>query len=162
MQRGSCGIVAAADAREPDPAAAASVRTAKTGTQYKADADMQAVLDELALLGGNPIETLTPDEAGKQPTPADAVFSLLKKRGKDTSPAALAPDVMSADRQIPGAVGKLAARVYTPAGAGLFPGVVYFRGGGWSSAISRSTMAVRAACPSKHRQLCCRWTIASP
>ena len=104
---------------------------AKTGTAFKADADMQAVLDELALLGGKPIETLTPDEARKQPTPADAVMSLLKKKGKDTSPAALVPGVTSVDRDIQGATGNIPARIYTPDGAGPFPVVVYFHGGGW-------------------------------
>lgn len=104
---------------------------AKTGTAYKADADMQAVLDELVSLGGKPIETLTPAEARKQPTPTDAVMSVLKKKGKDTSPAALVPGVTSVDREIQGAMGSLLARIYTPDGAGPFPVVVYFHGGGW-------------------------------
>ena len=104
---------------------------AQTGTRYKADADMQAVLDELATLGGKPIETLSVEEARRQPTPTDAVVSLLKKRGKDTSPTALVPGVTSVDREIDGAAGKVPARVYTPAGAGPFPVVVYFHGGGW-------------------------------
>ena len=104
---------------------------AKTGTRYKADADMQAVLDELASMGGKPIETLTPAEARKQPTPADAVTALLKKQGKDTSPTALVPGVTSVDREIPGAAGNIPARIYTPDGAGPFPVIVYFHGGGW-------------------------------
>lgn len=57
--------------------------------------------------------------------------SLLKKKGKDTSPTALVPGVTSVDREIPGAAGNMPARVYTPAGAGPFPVVVYFHGGGW-------------------------------
>ena len=115
------------------PALAADPATAmaKTGTRYKADADMQAVLDELASLGGKPIETLTPEEARKQPTPTDAVMSLLRKQGKDTTPTVLVPGVTSVDREIDGAAGKIPARVYTPAGAGPFPVVVYFHGGGW-------------------------------
>ncbi|RZI76874.1 MAG: alpha/beta hydrolase [Pseudomonas sp.] len=104
---------------------------AKTGTKYKADADMQAVLDELASMGGKPIETLTPEEARKQPTPADAVMSLLKKQGKDTAPTALVPGVTSVDREITGAAGNIPARIYTPDGPGPFPVVVYFHGGGW-------------------------------
>ena len=36
---------------------------AKTGTLFKANADMQAVLDALAALNGKPIESLTPEEA---------------------------------------------------------------------------------------------------
>ena len=111
--------------------AATSSAMSKTGTAFKADADMQAVLDELAALGGKPIESLTPEEARKQPTPADAVMSLLKKKGKDTSPTALVPGVTSVDRDIPGAAGNIAARIYTPDGPGPFPVVVYFHGGGW-------------------------------
>ena len=131
-----CSSVATGAALLPDVASAAdkpaaSAAQQKTGTAPKADADMQAVLDELAQLGGKPIETLTPVEARKQPTPSDAVMSLLKKQGKDTSPSALVPGVTSVDREIPGAAGNLPARVYTPDGAGPFPVVVYFHGGGW-------------------------------
>ena len=114
-----------------DKPAAMAPAMSKTGTQYKADADMQAVLDELASLGGKPIETLTPEEARKQPTPADAVVSLLKKKGKDTAPTALVPAVTSVDREIAGAAGSLPARIYTPDGSGPFPVIVYFHGGGW-------------------------------
>ena len=117
-------------AQAADNSAAASMLT-KTGTKFKADADMQSVLNELASLGGKPIESLTPEEARKQPTPTDAVMSLLKKQGKDISPAALVPGVTSIDREIPGAAGNIPARIYTPDGAGPFPVVVYFHGGGW-------------------------------
>ena len=115
----------------PVVATARAANMQKTGTKYKADADMQAVLDELGSLGGKPIETLTPEEARKQPTPADAVKKLLEKNGKPTSPEALVPGVTSTDREIPGPTGPLPARVYTPAGAGPFPVVIYFHGGGW-------------------------------
>ncbi|WP_237288483.1 alpha/beta hydrolase [Variovorax sp. PAMC 28711] len=112
-------------------ARAADAATSVTGTKFKADADMQGVLQELAALGGKPIESLTPEEARKQPTPADAVMAVLKKQGKDTAPTALVPGVTSVDTEVGGAVGKLPARVYTPDGAGPFPVVVYFHGGGW-------------------------------
>ena len=103
----------------------------KTGTRFKADADMQAVLDTLGSLNGKPIETLEPAEARKQPTPTDAVMTLLKKQGKDTSPTALVPGVTSIDTTIAGASGSLPVRIYTPDGPGPFPVVVYFHGGGW-------------------------------
>jgi len=112
-------------------AMAADASTSATGTRYKADADMQRVLAELAGLGGKPIESLTPEEARKQPTPADAVMSILQKQGKDTAPTALVPGVNSVDMEVGGAAGKLPARVYTPDGPGPFPVVVYFHGGGW-------------------------------
>lgn len=90
---------------------------------------MQAVLDQLAALGGKPIETLTPAEARKQPTPTDAVKALLTKQGKPTTPDAA---VKSVDRTIPGPAGALPVRIYTPANAtGVLPVVVYYHGGGW-------------------------------
>ena len=41
------------------------------------------------------------------------------------------PGVTSSDREIAGAAGNMAVRIYTPAGAGPHPVVVYFHGGGW-------------------------------
>lgn len=111
--------------------AAPSDAMGKTGTKYKADADMQMVLDKLAALGGKPIETLTPAEARKQPTPTDAVMAVLKKQGKDTTPTAMVPGVTSVDREITGAAGNIPARIYTPDGPGPFPVIVYYHGGGW-------------------------------
>ena len=105
--------------------------TAKTGTKYQADADMQMVLDTLAAMNGKPIETLEPTEARKQPTPTDAVMAILKKQGKDTSPTALVPGVTSTDSTLPGPAGALPVRIYTPDGAGPFPVIVYYHGGGW-------------------------------
>ena len=93
------------------------------------NAQMQAVLDQLAALGGKPIAMLTAAEARKQPTPTDAVKALLTKTGKSTAPD---PAVASVDRSIPGPGGSLPVRIYTPkSGAGPFPVVVYYHGGGW-------------------------------
>jgi acetyl esterase/lipase len=92
---------------------------------------MQAVLTAHAALGPRPIEKLDAAEARKQPTPADAVMAVLKKQGKDTAPTALVPGVTSVDKTIPGPVGQLPVRIYTPDGTGPFPVVVYFHGGGW-------------------------------
>ena len=116
---------------QPAQAEASPNAMAKTGTKFKANADMQAVLDALAALNGKPIESLTPDEARKQPTPADAVAAVLKAQGKDVRAEVLVPGVTSVDRDIPGAAGPIPVRIYTPSGAGPFPVVVYFHGGGW-------------------------------
>jgi acetyl esterase/lipase len=95
----------------------------------KADKDMKEVLDELAALGGKPIDTLTPAEARKQPTLADAERSLLKKQGKSTEPEAVAK---VENKSIRGASGSLPARIYTPKeGKAPYPVVVYFHGGGF-------------------------------
>ena len=89
---------------------------------------MKAVLDELAALGAKPIETLSTEEARKQPTPADAVKRVLQKQGKSTAPE----EVGSVqDRAMQTAAGVLPVRIYTPKGSGPFPVVLYIHGGGW-------------------------------
>jgi acetyl esterase len=91
--------------------------------------DMKAVLDELKTLGGKPIETLTADEARKQPTPADAVKALLKKEGKKTDPEEVGK---ISNTSFPGPGGTVPIRVYTPKdGKGPFPVILYFHGGGF-------------------------------
>lgn len=102
-----------------------------TGTKYKATADMATMLTTLKGLNGKPIESLTPAEARQQPTVADSVKAVLTAKGKDTVSAKLVPGVTSMDTTIPGPAGALPVRVYTPAGSGPFPVVVYFHGGGW-------------------------------
>lgn len=97
----------------------------------KPAADMQRVLDALSGLKPKPIETLTPAEARMQPTPADAVKQVLLDMKRDTTPAVLVPGVTSRDATVQGAAGSLPATVYTPAGTGPWPVIVYFHGGGW-------------------------------
>ncbi|WP_425230412.1 alpha/beta hydrolase [Sphingomonas sp.] len=92
--------------------------------------DMQAVLDQQAALGARPIETLTPVQARLQPSPADAVKAVMRRRGMST-----APDLAVVTRDLPyGSDPMQYARIYkpdAPAGAGPMPVVVYFHGGGW-------------------------------
>ncbi|WP_411282251.1 alpha/beta hydrolase [Gemmatimonas sp.] len=101
------------------------------GEPALAEPQMQSVLDQLASMGGKPMETLTPTEARQQPTPAAAATMVAAKAGKDTTPTALVPGVSSVDRTIPGPAGPLPVRIYMPEGAGPFPVVVYYHGGGW-------------------------------
>ena len=128
----AAGVLAAHAAMLPRPAApAAPAPTKGNGTRFHSDKDMALVLATLAGLGGKPIETLTPAEARRQPTPADAVMSVLKDQGKDTAPGKLVPGVRSVDGSIPGPAGPLPIRTYTPDGKGPFPVIVYYHGGGW-------------------------------
>lgn len=94
----------------------------------KPDAQMKAVLDQLGALHGKPIEKLSPQEARKQPSPADAVKALLAKQGKSTDPE---PVGKVMDTAIPGPSGSIPVRVYSPNGNGPFPVIVYYHGGGW-------------------------------
>ena len=87
------------------------------------------VLDAHAALGAKPLETLTPAQARKGPTPADAAKKVAADEGKPTAPD---PAVGSVDRTIPGPAGALPVRIYTPkSGSGPWPVVVYYHGGGW-------------------------------
>jgi acetyl esterase len=96
----------------------------------KPDAPMQKVLDTLAGLNPKPIETLSPQEARLQPTPADAVKKLLGSSRESEDPTL---GVMTQDITIPGAEGALQARVYRPKSddADIKPVVLYFHGGGF-------------------------------
>ena len=119
---------AAADPGEPNPVTTA---VAKAVGKVRADKDMQDLLNTHASLKPKAIEKLSAAEARNQPTIADAVDAMLKKQGKSTDPEVLVPGVKSVDRTIAGAAGQIPARIYTPAGSGPFPVIVYFHGGGW-------------------------------
>jgi acetyl esterase len=128
----AASMLTAHAAMPPRPAAlAASAPMNGNGTRYHSDKDMALVLATLAGFGGKPIETLTPAEARRQPTPTDAVMNVLKGKGKDTAPEKLVPGVRSVDGTIPGPAGPLPIRTYTPEGKGPFPVIVYYHGGGW-------------------------------
>lgn len=96
----------------------------------EADADMRKVLEELQRLGGKPIEACSPEEARRQPTPADAVVSLLAKEARPTTPLEMAK---VENKKIPGAAGPIDARVYTPRTdtKGPLPVIAYWHGGGF-------------------------------
>lgn len=110
------------------PAPVAMDTTQAVAPMAQPDAQMKAVLDKLGTLGGKPIETLTPAEARKQPTPADAVKALLTEKGMPTAPEPVGKVI---NRTIPGAGGSIQVRIYTPKGTGPFPVIVYYHGGGW-------------------------------
>ncbi|MDB5696473.1 MAG: lipase, partial [Sphingomonas bacterium] len=96
----------------------------------RAAADMQAVLNQLPLLGAKPIEMLTPVKARIQPSAADAAHALMRRQGMST-----APDPAVTTQDLPyGADPMQYARIYRPvaaAGAGPLPIIVYYHGGGW-------------------------------
>ena len=116
-------------------AALATVALYSQAAPSKADADMQKVLDALASLGGKPIETLTPEEARKQPTPADAVKKVLADMGKSAAPE---PGVTVRQMTVKGPVGDFSVHIYTPEGPGPFPVMVYYHGGGFVIADTKT------------------------
>jgi acetyl esterase/lipase len=97
----------------------------------KLDGDMRRVLDAFDDMRPQPIETLDPDTARRNPTPADAAESLLRKSKMDRIEDL---GVETRDIAFPGAGGMLEARIYRRGSADAdkaLPVVVYFRGGGF-------------------------------
>jgi acetyl esterase len=81
------------------------------------DPQAQQVLQLLAEMGLPPTHTISPEQA--------RINSKLR-------PRAAGPDVAKVeDRTIPGAGPDIPVRIYTPAGTGPFPVLVWFHGGGW-------------------------------
>jgi acetyl esterase len=101
----------------------------------KAEPHMQKVLDALKSLNGKPIETLSPQEARQQPTPADAVKKVLSDMGKSTAPEA---GVTVKDMSVPVDGGSVPVHIYTPEGKGPFPVMVYYHGGGFVIADTKT------------------------
>jgi acetyl esterase/lipase len=73
----------------------------------------------MAAAGGPPLEQMTPAEAREL---------IMQMRELAGPPAAV---VAVEDRTVSGLAGDIPVRVYTPAGDGHFPALVYFHGGGW-------------------------------
>jgi acetyl esterase len=96
----------------------------------KADPDMAKVLAALNELGSKPIETLTPAEARKQYSAADAVKKVVKDEKIDANPH----KGLKISNDHFADMGNLRLRYYTPENLSKdsnIPVVVYFRGGGW-------------------------------
>lgn len=95
----------------------------------KLDSDMKLVLDTLAALKPKPIETLSAQEARRQPTPANAAREVMIKKGMDNSDDM---GVHAVDTNYDGATGQLPIRIYRPEGNNdELPVILYFHGGGW-------------------------------
>lgn len=97
----------------------------------RADGDQLELAKAHEALGPKAIEKLSVAEARAQPTVADAVKALLAQQGKSSDPQDLVPGVIAKSTIVDGAAGALPATIYTPVGAGPFPVILYFHGGGW-------------------------------
>ena len=99
------------------------------------DPAMQRVLNTLGMMAGKPIESLSANEARLQPTPADAVKKILDDENNliisDSS-------VRIQDLLIDGPVGQIPLHVYTPLGDGPFPVLMYYHGGGFVIANTKT------------------------
>ena len=89
---------------------------------------MQTVIEKLVSFNARPIPQLTAQEARKNPTPTDAVMTLIKEKNIQVPPSMV--DTMG--KNIPVKGGQIHLRIYTPkSGSGPFPVIVYYHGGGW-------------------------------
>ncbi len=75
----------------------------------------------MAAAGSPPLETMPVDVAREM---ANGLFASMAGE--------LAPVAKVEDRTAPGPAGDIPLRVYTPAGQGPFPILLYFHGGGWT------------------------------
>jgi acetyl esterase len=100
--------------------------------KMRANDEMFELLTAFAELEPVALEKSTVELARNNPTMADAVKRLLGKRGENTEPEILIPDVSSRDSTSPGPAGPLPVRIYTPRDqSAVLPVIVYFHGGGW-------------------------------
>ena len=83
------------------------------------DPQAKALLDQIAAQNAPVVETLSPREARMLMEASAMTFGPKPEVGRVSEVA------------IPGPAGPLRARVTAPAGAGPFPGLVFFFGGGW-------------------------------
>ncbi|WP_133748849.1 alpha/beta hydrolase [Pseudomonas sp. LP_7_YM] len=118
-------------ARDPEKHSVSELAVSGTKSMLRTDADMQKVLNKYASFDAKAVEKTTPAEARMQPTIADAVKGVLADEKRDSTPTVLVPGITTRDITVPGAAGSLPATVFTPNGAGPFPVVLYFHGGGW-------------------------------
>ena len=87
--------------------------------------EMQAVIEQLMSFKAPPLTSLTPQQARKQPSAADAATKQMVISHIPRPPMNV--DTMS-KTLVPG----VKARIYTPkSGTAPFPVVVYYHGGGW-------------------------------
>ena len=82
------------------------------------DPQLQPLLDLLATSGAPSITTLQPDAAR-------ALMAAMRANAREVEVHTVA------DRAVPGPAGDVPVRVYSPAGEGPFPLLVWIHGGGW-------------------------------
>ncbi len=94
----------------------------------RANADMLRVLTAFQATGAQPIDTLTVEQARRQPTPGDAAGIVAQRMGANAKQAvAKVTDITIQGDGVP-----IAARLYDPKPAhDPSPVILYFHGGGW-------------------------------
>ncbi len=83
------------------------------------DPILKMVVDQMAAAGVLPLRAETAEQARRR-------FEAMSLAGRNPEPVG-----RTEDRRIPGPAGEIPVRIYAPEGAGPFPALVYFHGGGW-------------------------------
>jgi acetyl esterase len=84
------------------------------------DPQAKLLIEQMEALGLPPTEERTVEQARE-----------LSRQRRLTRPELSEPVARVEDRRIPGPHGEIPVRIYWPEGAGPFPVLVYFHGGGW-------------------------------
>ena len=110
------------------------------------DSQMKVVIDVFKTIMGTPITALTPPDARQQFSAEDAAKIVARTTGAAEAPMPVGK--VTDGVQIPGYEGnQIPIRIYTPAGAGPFPVILYFHGGGFVVAtIDTYDASARALC----------------
>jgi acetyl esterase len=82
------------------------------------DPQAKLFLDQLEALNAPPLQSLSPEEARN-------AIDIRHMAGEPENVAKVE------DRTIPGPLGEIPVRIYTPSGNGPHPALVYYHGGGW-------------------------------
>ena len=91
-----------------------------------------AVVNQIVAFHAPPLPLLNPMQARNTPSAQDAARVVQSRLGKQPfiQPLNSVRHILIPSN-FPGTQGSILARVYTPAGRGPFPVLVYFHGGGW-------------------------------
>jgi len=112
----------------------------------RADPEMLSLLESYARLNPTPIETLSPADARRQPSMADAVRARALEQQNINPQRPINSFLDTSLTTVPNA---LQARIYRPisGSAGPLPVILYFHGGGWVIAgIETYDSSARALC----------------
>lgn len=115
--------------------------------------EMQKILTEMETKKGKPVETLNAPEARMQPTPTDAVRSVMAKSPDANTDILEVSEVK--EIMVDGASGFIPARIYKPytKEKGPLPVVVYYHGGGFVLADNNTYDSTPRALASKTKAL---------
>lgn len=110
----------------PQPQDSPSDTATDSSWMAKLDPQMKSVLDEFQTLNPKPFNTLSAEDARKQPSFAEAARKITDRLDKELPEVGRTDDVTIKLSDV-----ELKGRIYQPKGDGPFPVILYVHGGGW-------------------------------